>query len=689
MTFLSAPRSNQARFAFRLSVLLFAICACIALPMQAAAQNPPSRPILFVHGWCGSPYDWAPFFGPLAQAFPAALYTNQTVYLVQYNSVSSAFTYWTETTPSAGASTALVPIAESAIPATARFFVIQLYDPNPSSTNPTSSINVAKISILNKAYEIAQVVKHIVSITQIPQVNILAHSMGGLDARAYTEGLASAGACYDYSSGMPDYAASTCTPGSGGAAYAGNIANIVTLDAPNAGSPLANSALLEDSGINSLACQASGSTNNVEITPASDLLQTINYGGSTLGGASPITLAVPVQAIEDYASDVELSWTGLTGYSDDVVQKTSQSIDDNVSAANTTAALVDIPVPYLSSDIAAVPGCNVTVPILSLTEPIIHLTSCLGNLVPTQQAVESQLISDTVPWISSWSVTPTALTAGATVTATYSATDLSSSTLSSAQLLRAPDANGQPGTWAAVGSAQTLSGNGPTTVTLEDTPPAGVYWYGTKLTDAAGNVSLQPQAVEVNVAGTTPSSSFSLSGTAVSVAPGATAGNTSTISVTPAGGFTGAVALSASITSSPAGAVEPPTLSFGNMSSVSITGTNSATATLTISTTAPQGPSCTTSGLSHRDFPWLPASSSALAFSLFFIVPKRRRFRMILGMIVLMGVTAGGLTGCVRHKTTVCSTAIAAGTTPGTYQITVTATSGSMSQQTVVTLTVQ
>jgi hypothetical protein len=62
---------------------------------------------------------------------------------------------------------------------------------------------------------------------------------------------------------------------------------------------------------------------------------------------------------------------------------------------------------------------------------------------------------------------------------------------------------------------------------------------------------------------------------------------------------------------------------------------------------------------------------------------------MMLGMMVLFGVIAGGMTGCVRHSTTACSTAIAAGTTPGTYQITVTATSGSMSQQTVITLTVQ
>jgi hypothetical protein len=43
-----------------------------------------------------------------------------------------------------------------------------------------------------------------------------------------------------------------------------------------------------------------------------------------------------------------------------------------------------------------------------------------------------------------------------------------------------------------------------------------------------------------------------------SVAPGATTGNTSTITVTPTGGFTGSVALTAALTTSPSGALAPP-----------------------------------------------------------------------------------------------------------------------------------
>ncbi len=89
---------------------------------------------------------------------------------------------------------------------------------------------------------------------------------------------------------------------------------------------------------------------------------------------------------------------------------------------------------------------------------------------------------------------------------------------------------------------------------------------------------------------------ISVSGTDVSLTAGAASGNTSTITVTPSGGFTGAVTLSAAVTTSPAGASKPPTFSFGSTSPVTI-GSGAATATLTISTTAP---TTTTTGSSPQ-----------------------------------------------------------------------------------------
>ena len=163
---------------------------------------------------------------------PTTMYPNTTVYLVQYNNTTGLLSFWSEDNPSQGESGGLTvsyPTSD------ARFFVIQFIDPAPQSTNPVDPINVSKISILNKAFELSQVVQAIISITGVPKVNILAHSMGGLDARAYAENMASPGSCYDYSVGggsNPDYTASTCTPGAGVAAYGGDVANIITVDTP-------------------------------------------------------------------------------------------------------------------------------------------------------------------------------------------------------------------------------------------------------------------------------------------------------------------------------------------------------------------------------------------------------------------------------------------------------------------------
>src|ERR1035437_8575949 len=84
-----------------------------------------------------------------------------------------------------------------------------------------------------------------------------------------------------------------------------------------------------------------------------------------------------------------------------------------------------------------------------------------------------------------------------------------------------------------------------------------------------------------------PMPSFTVSGTAVTISsPGATTGNASTITITPSNGFTGSVTLTAQITTSPAGAQFPPTLSFGASSPVSIVSATPGTASLTVSTTA-------------------------------------------------------------------------------------------------------
>lgn len=171
---------------------------------------------------------------------------------------------------------------------------------------------------------------------------------------------------------------------------------------------------------------------------------------------------------------------------------------------------------------------------------------------------------------------------------------------------------------------------------------------------------------------------FAITGTTVSVAPGATASNMSTITVTPSGNFTGSVTLTAKITSSPNDPQYLPTLSFGSTSLVNITGTSSGTATLTISTTA-----ATSAAITHPKLPgvpWYVPGSATLACALLFGVPKRRRrWQTAIGMLTLFVALAGGMLACGSGGggTGGGGGGGVSGTTAGAYTITVTGTSAS------------
>ncbi len=183
---------------------------------------------------------------------------------------------------------------------------------------------------------------------------------------------------------------------------------------------------------------------------------------------------------------------------------------------------------------------------------------------------------------------------------------------------------------------------------------------------------------------------FAITGTAASVEHGATTGNTSTITVTPTGGFTGAVTLTAAIASSPNGAQDLPSFSFGSTSPVSVTGTSAGIATLTIYTTASSG--CTSSNTMPRGLPWSMPGGAALAFVLLFGIParQRQRWRTMLSALALLVSLCTGMMACGGGGggSATC-TAITSGTTAGAYTITVTGVSGSTSASGTFTLNVQ
>lgn len=181
---------------------------------------------------------------------------------------------------------------------------------------------------------------------------------------------------------------------------------------------------------------------------------------------------------------------------------------------------------------------------------------------------------------------------------------------------------------------------------------------------------------------------FTISGNNLTLTPGAITGNTSSVTVTPSSGFTGAVTLSAALTSSPAGAVDPPTLSFGTTSPVTISGTGSQIATLTINTTAPS--SAFVAPQVRPGAHWHTGTIAFASVLLLGIGAIRRRWRSALAMIFLLVVLAGGAISCGGSGGSGGGGGGNgnSGTTAGAYTITVTATSGTVSGTTTISLTV-
>ncbi len=229
-------------------------------------------------------------------------------------------------------------------------------------------------------------------------------------------------------------------------------------------------------------------------------------------------------------------------------------------------------------------------------------------------------------------------------------------------------------------STATSLANGSATIAI----PAGTLAPGVDVLEVDygnGNYAGASGQASVTVSGTSPPS-FTITGTAVTLNPGLVA--MSTITVTPAGGFTGNVALTAAITSSPNGAQSVPTLSFSSNSTVSIAGAAAGTATLFIDTTPAN---CAPGSVIDLRVRWYPPGAAALACLLLFsILIRRRSWRTTLAMLAILAAPVGGMLACGGGGS---SRNCPPATTAGNYIVTVTGTSGSTMATGTVALTVR
>ena len=268
------------------------------------------------------------------------------------------------------------------------------------------------------------------------------------------------------------------------------------------------------------------------------------------------------------------------------------------------------------------------------------------------------------------------------------------STTFTATLTPAAGSTGTPGgtvqfyiNGVAIGGAVALSANNATSAS-QTFSTAGTYAitaiYSGDPAFATSTATSLSLVVNAAAAG-----SFTLAANPVSLAITPTGSvattGTSTITGTATNGFVGAVALTcavAPVTSfPPTCALAPANLSFaagGATSSI-----------LTIDTLAPLS-GCNTAALAPVSFG--RAGELALASVLLLLLPARRRrsFRF-LALLLLAGTALLPLNGCGGSSSPTnppCSAVVRAGTTPGAYTVTVTGTSGTLSQTATVALTV-
>jgi hypothetical protein len=233
----------------------------------------------------------------------------------------------------------------------------------------------------------------------------------------------------------------------------------------------------------------------------------------------------------------------------------------------------------------------------------------------------------------------------------------------------------------------TTDGTTPTAASTAYSAPIAVAASETinaiAISPTLGTSNVETAAYVINASSPPPpAGAFTLSGTPVSIAS-AGSNATSTITVTPSGGFTGTVALACAVTASPAGAIDAPTCSVSQPPAIS--GTAAVTATLTVNTIAG-----TVAALHHSIRTLFGLSSGAsLAAVLFLWLPFRRRRWQALFSLLLLGVIASVATGCVSSKPTTPPPTKTGGTTTGSYIITVTGTSGSTNATTTIAVAVQ
>ena len=468
------------------------------------------------------------------------------------------------------------------------------------------------------------------------------------------------GGVYIYSSGYYSNEVSLTTPASGDVSTFTVTLNSQTLFQG------ANFVTLQYSGDNTyypsaytLASPVSSPLSDFTLIPQTTIVP-VTAGSS---GTDTINLA----SVNGFSGNVTLTCTAAPGISCSIPSPAALTSGSSATAALTLNAETD----------TANQSYNVLITGTDSTGAYVHTLAVQAVVTGSAAGSQSYALSANPASIS---VVPGATSGNTSTIAVTPLGGFSGTVAMSCAVTTSPANATSPATCSLASPSASISGTTAAsdvlTVATTSTTTAGAY--AVTVTGTSNGLTLTT-VVPVNVG------TFTLSSDpkTLTLSAGATTGNTSTISVTPSGPFTGAVALSCSV-ASPSGANDPATCGL-SQSSVTLSGTTAQTVTVTVSTTA-----TTTSMNQTRKLFWPSAGGAVLALVFLFGIPKRRRnWLAMVGLLALVvsiaGMGCGGGGGGSNNNTTPVTTP---GTTAGTYTVTVTGVSGSITQTATVVVTV-
>jgi subtilase family serine protease/uncharacterized membrane protein len=256
-------------------------------------------------------------------------------------------------------------------------------------------------------------------------------------------------------------------------------------------------------------------------------------------------------------------------------------------ASPTSPATCSVPSSVTVSGTTAVPA-TLTVGTTSTTTPGAYVVTVTGKNGSMSSSTTVGVTVNLPPSIALTNGAAISFQAGATAgdTSTITVTPAGGFTGNVAlTCVVTPTAAVSPATCAAAPTPVDITGTaaGISTVTVTTTATTTPGTYTATVTGTSGSVTGNT-AVSVTVtAPPTPAIALTNNGP-ISFVAGATSGDTATITVTPLNAFTGVVALTCTVTTTPASPTSPATCNVSP--SVDITGTGALTGTLTITTTS-------------------------------------------------------------------------------------------------------